>query len=128
MVYHKGEEEGRKVYGGNRTGKSREAVKNLGTGLGRQRGYKRTRDNVRYKHAERGAEISIRGWRGAVVDGVQVDGIPCQEMRWVAGETERCYDGKLLLVEGVSMEEGKENNPETVQTSGAGADIISVNY
>ena len=76
----------------------------------------------------RGTETSCKRWRGANVEDVQVGGVPRQERRWGAGETQRCYNEKRLLVGGGSMEEGTENNPETVETGGAGGARISVKH
>ena len=62
------------------------------------------------------------------MDNVQMDSIPRQVKIWVAGETERFCDYKKLLLEGGRMEEGIYNNQETVETGGAGGDIISVEH
>ena len=45
------------------------------------------------------------------VDDVQGGGALCQERRWEAGDTTRCYDYKQLLMGGGRMEEGTEKNP-----------------
>ena len=58
----------------------------------------------------------------------QVDGVPCLERIWGAGETERCYNNKRLLMGGGSVEEGTENDPKTVETGGAVGDRISVKH
>ena len=51
-------------------------------------------DDGRCTHAARDAEMNNRGWRGAGVEDVQVDGVLSWERKWRAGETERCYDNK----------------------------------
>ena len=56
------------------------------------------RNNGRFRNAAPGAETSGRGWMGAGLDAVQVDGVPLRERRWGTGETERCYDNKRLLM------------------------------
>ena len=58
------------------------------------------------------------------MDDVHVDGVPVQERRWGAGDTERYNDDKRLLNGGGSMEEGTDNDQETVETCGAGGDRI----
>ena len=85
------------------------------------------RNDSRCRHAAQGAETNGRGWWGLGVDDVQVDCVPLQERMWGAGETERCYDNKRLLIGSGRMEEGTENDPETFETGGAGGDRISVN-
>ena len=52
------------------------------------------------RHTERGAEMSGGVWRVAGVGNVQVDGVPLQERRWVAGATERFYDYDRLIMGG----------------------------
>ena len=49
----------------------------------------------RGRHAVQVAETRDRGWRVVGVGGVQVDGALFRERRWVAGERERGYKGKL---------------------------------
>ena len=57
-----------------------------------------------------------------------MDTVPCRERRWVKGETERCYDEKRILMGGGRMEEVTKTDSETVDTSGAGWAIITVNH
>ena len=65
---------------------------------------KRTRDNRICRHTARGAETSCRGWRGAQVDNVQVDGATLWKRRWGAGVTEKCNGDKQLLMGGGRIE------------------------
>ena len=54
-----------------------------------------------------------------VVDKVEVDGIPRQKRRWGAGDTEKCFVNKRLLMGGGRLEKGTENDQETIDTGGA---------
>ena len=85
-------------------------------------------DEWRRQMQARGAATSGRGRQGTGEDDVQVDGVPGRERRRVAGVTERCYGDKQLLMGGGSMEEGTENDPETVDTGGAGGARIRVKH
>ena len=51
-----------------------------------------TSNNSRCRHSAQGADTNGRGWRGAGVDNVQVDGVPHQKRKLVIGETDSCYD------------------------------------
>ena len=55
---------------------------------GRKGGDKWMSNNRRCEHAARRADTSRRDWRGARLDGIQVDGIPLRERMWEASETE----------------------------------------
>ena len=77
-----------------------DAVRYLSTSRGRLRGGKRTRNDDRFRHTTPGEEISGRGWRVAGVGDVQVDVVPRRERRWGAGVTKKCYNKKLLPMEG----------------------------
>ena len=54
---------------------------------------------IRRQTQARGARYIASGgiWQGLGVDNVQVDGVPCQEMRWGAGVNERCYNNDRYL-------------------------------
>ena len=81
----------------------------------------------KYSHAARGAETRSRGWQGAGVDDVQVDGVPRREWRWGAGETEGCYDKRRLLMEG-GRSEGEEKTQKQLRRVGRIGARTSVKY
>ena len=62
------------------------------------------------------------------MENVWVDGIPRQERRWGESGMERCCDDRRQLMGGNRMEEGTENDLETVETGGEGGARISVKY
>ena len=69
--------------------------RDLGAGRGRKMGgHTVTGNGGRRRHADRGAEISVGGWRVVGAGDVQVDGASLRERRWGAGARERGYDRK----------------------------------
>ena len=80
----------------------------------------------RVRQAAQGADSSGGGQREEGVVNVQVYGTPHQDRTWVAGETERCYNNKRLLMGGELEEEGIQKGPENIEIGGAGGDRIKL--